>query len=235
MRTAADRSWIEPRLPLGVTLADRTGETAMIALQGPASHTAVALPDLRPFCFGDATVCGVQALVAATGYTGESGVELIVDAGAAGKLWDGLVAVGAEPAGLAARDTLRLEVCYPLYGNDLGERWTALEAGLGWVCALDAKRFSGSQALLAQREQGGHDRLVAFRMTDRAIPRQGMVVTGGGEVTSGTMSPSLGIGIGMGYVPAARAEPGTELEIDVRGRPARAEVAKKPLYRKGAA
>lgn len=233
-RAAADRGWITPRLPAGVTLADRTAETAMIALQGPSFREAAGLPDLHPFAFAEADVCGVPALVAATGYTGEPGVELIVEAGAAGRLWDGLVSAGAKPAGLGARDTLRLEVGYPLYGNDLGERWTALEAGLGWVCALDAKRFSGSDALLAQRERGGYDRLVAFRMTERAIPRQGMAVAGGGEVTSGTMSPSLGIGIGMAYVPAARAEPGSVLEIDVRGRPARAEVAKKPLYRKGA-
>lgn len=234
-RAAQDWAWLHDRLGDGVALRDDTAGWAMLAIQGPDVRDLIDLPELAPFHFDRAEVFGIPLLVAATGYTGEPGVEVVVEAARAGELWDRVVAAGVTPAGLGARDTLRLEVCYPLYGNDLGERWTALQAGLGWVCALDAKRFSGSDALLAQRERGGYDRLVAFRMTERAIPRQGMPVAGGGEVTSGTMSPSLGIGIGMAYVPAATAEPGSVLEIDVRGRPARAEVARKPLYRKGAA
>jgi aminomethyltransferase len=148
----------------------------------------------------------------------------------AGQLWDALLEAGAAPCGLGARDTLRLEVCYPLYGNDLSRERTALEAGLGWVCALDAKDFNGARALREQKERGDYDRLVAFRMAGRGIPRQGMAVEPAGEVTSGTMSPSLKIGIGMGYVPPPSVEPGTQILIDVRGTQSPATVAKKPLY-----
>ena len=229
-RVDDDREWILDRLPSDVVLDDRSDELAMLALQGPAALELVELPDLEPFGFTRATVAGVPAIVARTGYTGEPGVELMIEPERAGELWDALVDAGATPAGLGARDTLRLEVCYPLYGNDLDREHTALEAGLRWVCALDAKDFVGAAALRAQGEAGGYDRLVAFRALDRGVPRQGMPIGPGGTVTSGTMSPSLGIGIGMGYVPAASAMPGTRLEVDVRGRTLPVEVAKKPLY-----
>jgi aminomethyltransferase len=180
-------------------------------------------------------MCGVRAIVARTGYTGEPGVELLVAAERVGPLWDALIAAGATPAGLGARDTLRLEVCYPLYGNDLDEAHTALEAGLGWVCALD-KDFTGVAALRAVKEEGPRRRLAAFVMEERAIPREGMAILDGGEVvgavTSGSHSPMLERGIGMGYVPTALAEPGTELTIDVRGRPRRGRVVKKPIYQR---
>jgi aminomethyltransferase len=229
-RVDADREWLVRHLPDGVELDDLSEGIAMLALQGPAAPGLVELPALAPFAFAEADVCGVRTIVARTGYTGEPGVELLVAAERAGPLWDGLTAAGATPAGLGARDTLRLEVCYPLYGNDLDEAHTALEAGLGWVCALDRKDFVGADALRAQREAGVHDRLVALRVDGRGIPRQGMPVRPAGEVTSGTMSPSLEIGIGMAYVPAGLAAEGTELEIDARGRPVAARVAKKPLY-----
>jgi aminomethyltransferase len=229
-RVDSDRAWLADHVPADATLEDRSDHFAMLALQGPAALGLVDLPDLPPFGFAEADVAGVQCLVARTGYTGEPGVELLTEPEAAGDLWDAIVAAGATPAGLGARDTLRLEVCYPLYGNDLSEQRTALEAGLGWVCALDAKDFTGAAALREQRERGEHDRLVAFRVTGRGIPRAGMAIQPDGEVTSGTMSPSLGVGIGMGYVPSALREPGTAIEIDVRGRPAAAEVARKPLY-----
>jgi len=229
-RVDADREWLVRHLTDGVELEDLSEGIAMLALQGPAAPGLVELPALAPFAFAEADVCGVRAIVARTGYTGEPGVELLVAAERAGPLWDGLTAAGATPAGLGARDTLRLEVCYPLYGNDLDEAHTALEAGLGWVCALDRKDFVGADALRAQRDAGDHDRLVALRVEGRGIPRQGMPVRPAGEVTSGTMSPSLEIGIGMAYVPAGLAAEGTELEIDARGRPVAARVAKKPLY-----
>jgi aminomethyltransferase len=231
-RVAEDRDWIASRLDGDAALADRSDDHAMLALQGPAALDLVELPEMPPFGFADARVAGVETTVARTGYTGERGVELLVAPGDAGALWDHLVAAGATPCGLGARDTLRLEVCYPLYGNDLSEERTALEAGLGWVCALDAKDFMGAEALRAQRDAGGHDRLVAFRMDGRGIPRQGMPIRPAGEVTSGTMSPCLGVGIGMGYVPGDAAEIGAPLEIDVRGRPHTARVARKPLYAK---
>jgi aminomethyltransferase len=231
-RADDDASWLRDRLGEDASLDDRSHEFAMLALQGPSSLSLVELPELPPFGFAEAEVCGVDAIVARTGYTGEPGVELMVAPGDAGRLWDALVAAGAVPCGLGARDTLRLEVCYPLYGNDLDREHTALEAGLGWVCALDAKDFTGADALRAQKANGVPRKLVAFRMLDRGIPRQGMAMLPAGTVTSGTMSPSLGIGIGMGYVPAERADPGTAVQIDVRGRTLAAEIAKKPLYAK---
>jgi aminomethyltransferase len=229
-RVDDDREWLQRHLSGDVVLEDRSAGMAMLALQGPQSLSLIELPDLEPFGFAEATVCGVDTIVARTGYTGEPGVELMVDAGDAETLWDAIAAAGATPCGLGARDTLRLEVCYPLYGNDLSLERTALEAGLGWVCALDAKDFTGAEVLRRQKAVGGYDRLVAFVVDGRGIPRQGMPIVPEGEVTSGTMSPSLGVGIGMGYVPANRTEPGTRIQIDVRGRPVEAEIRKKPLY-----
>jgi glycine cleavage system T protein (aminomethyltransferase) len=229
-RVDDDAEWLAGRLDGRASLGDRSHDFAMLALQGPSSLELVDLPELPPFGFAEAEVCGVHAIVARTGYTGEPGVELMVAPDDAGRLWDALLAAGATPCGLGARDTLRLEVCYPLYGNDLDREHTALESGLGWVCALDAKDFTGADALRAQKAGGIPRRLVAFRMLERGIPRQGMAVLPEGAVTSGTMSPSLGVGIGMGYVPTDRAEPGTRIEIDVRGRTLAAEIAKKPLY-----
>jgi aminomethyltransferase len=146
-------------------------------------------------------------------------------------LWDGVLARGVTPCGLGARDTLRLEVCYPLHGNDIGPQWDAISSGLGWACALDTD-FTGDERLRTVKAEGPATRLVPFVMTEKAIPRQHMPVVGGGEVTSGTMSPMLDVGIGMAYVPAASAKPGTGLVIDVRGKERRAEVKKKPLYKK---
>ena len=232
-RVDDDRGWLESHLDADTVLDDRSAAMAMLALQGPTALGLIDLPPLQPFQFVTGEVAGVPAIVARTGYTGESGVELMVASERAVELWDAIVAAGAVPCGLGARDTLRLEVCYPLYGNDLSLERTALESGLGWVCALDAKDFTGADALRRQREQGGPpQRLVAFRMRDRGIPRQGMPIVPEGEVTSGTMSPSLGIGIGMGYVPADVAQPDTTIEIDVRGRQVSAEIARKPLYSK---
>jgi aminomethyltransferase len=170
-------------------------------------------------------------MVNRTGYTGEEGVELMCMAEDAERLWDAVLARGVVPCGLGARDTLRLEVCYPLHGNDIGPQWDAISSGLGWACALDTE-FAGAERLRAIKSDGPAQKLVPFAMTEKAIPRQGMAVEGGGEVTSGTMSPMLDVGIGMAYVPAASAKAGTELVIDVRGKPRRAEVKKKPLYAK---
>ena len=151
----------------------------------------------------------------------------------AGRLWDAVLARGATPCGLGARDTLRLEVCYPLHGNDITPETDPISAGLGWTCALD-KDFTGVDELRRIEEEGPERRLAAFVMDEKAIPRQGMPIEGGGEVTSGTHSPMLDRGIGMGYVPAERAAPETELTIDVRGKPRRARVVKKPIYKREA-
>jgi aminomethyltransferase len=219
-----------------VTLTDRLHDLAMMAVQGPRARDLVGglaggeLP--RRFRTRVLTVAGApEVLVCGTGYTGEDGVELILAADRAAGVWDALVEGGAEPAGLGARDTLRLEVCFHLYGNDLMEERGPIEAGLGWCCKEDTG-FVGSDAVRAVREAGPEEKLAPFVMTGGGIPRQGNAVAGGGEVTSGTMSPSLGVGIGMAYLPAGRAEPGTEIEIDVRGRARTAEVREKPLYKK---
>jgi aminomethyltransferase len=219
-----------------VELADRLHDTAMLAVQGPAARGIVAalsdgeLP--RRFRTATLTVAGApDVLVCGTGYTGEDGVELLVAPEHAGAIWDAVVAGGATPAGLGARDTLRLEVCFHLYGNDLMEDRGPIEAGLGWCCKEDTG-FIGADAVRAVREAGPDETLVPFAMTGQGIARQGNPVLGGGEVTSGTMSPCLGIGIGMAYVPAGHSDPGTELEIDVRGKVRTAEVRTKPLYTK---
>jgi aminomethyltransferase len=172
---------------------------------------------------------GIEVMICRTGYTGEAGVELMCAAEDAAQLWDAVVANGTTPCGLGARDTLRLEVCYPLHGNDITGDTDAISAGLGWTCALD-KEFSGVAELRRIKEEGPPRKLVAFVMDEKAVPRHEMPIEGGGVVTSGTHSPMLDVGIGMGYVPAAAAAPGTELVIDVRGRPKRARVVKKPIY-----
>jgi aminomethyltransferase len=159
-------------------------------------------------------------------------VELLCAPSHAAGLWDELVRRGAVPAGLAARDTLRLEACFHLYGNDLSRKRGPIEAGLGWCCREDTG-FIGAAAVRAVRESGPREKLVAFAIDGPGIARQGNPVLGGGEVTSGTHSPSLGMGIGLAYVPAERAAVGTRLEIDVRGKMRPATVREKPLYRKG--
>ena len=223
--------WLKEREPRGVDVRDASDEYALVAVQGPSSLDLLGLADAPAFTHAMGEVAGVEAMVCRTGYTGEKGVELLCPADDAVALWDGVLARGAEPCGLGARDTLRLEVCYPLHGNDITQETDAISAGLGWVCALETD-FTGVEALRRVKERGPERRLVAFVMEEKAVPRPGMPIAGGGDVTSGTHSPSLDVGIGMGYVPAARAEPGTELEIDVRGRPRRARVVKKPIYRK---
>jgi aminomethyltransferase len=240
----ADLAHLVAGLPGATELLDVSDDTAMLALQGPTALALLApLADgsfaaatAPAFTWGTAEVAGVACTVARTGYTGEPGVELICPATDAVRLWDALTGAGATPCGLAARDTLRLEVCYPLHGNDIGPDTNAIEAGLGWVCSRE-HAFTGSDVLRRTRETGPARRLVAFRMLERAIPRAGCAILDAadavvGEVTSGTMSPSLGEGIGLGYVPTPLSEPGTPIVIDVRGRRHGAEVAAKPLYRK---
>jgi aminomethyltransferase len=217
-----------------VTVEDAHDRYAMLAVQGPQAREIVQaladgpLPDR--FTCRHRLLRGQRVLVCGTGYTGEDGVELLTAPQDAPMIWDEVVKRGAVPAGLAARDTLRLEVNYHLYGNDLMEERGPIEAGLGWACKEDTG-FIGSEAVRAVREAGPAEKLVAFTMAS-GIARQGNAIVGGGVVTSGTMSPSLEIGIGMAYVPAAKAEPGTELEIDVRGKLRSATVAKKPLFKK---
>jgi aminomethyltransferase len=209
---------------------DVSAQWALLAVQGPEALERLGI-ELDPFTFREDEVLGIRCLVAGTGYTGERGCELGCAPDDAVALWDAILERGIVPCGLGARDTLRLEVCYPLHGNDISPERTPIEAGLGWACALD-KEFTGVDLLRRQEEEGPAEKLVAFVMEEKAIPRQGMRVVEGGEVTSGTLSPMLDIGIGLGYVRAELADSGTTLSIDVRGRPKAARVVKKPIYRR---
>ena len=219
---------------------DRLSDYAMLAVQGPRAREIVGgltegeLP--ARFHTAELEVAGSDALVCGTGYTGEDGVELLLAPDAAPALWKALVEGGATPAGLGARDTLRLEVGYCLYGNDLTTERTPIEAGLGW-CVKEDTGFIGSEACRRAREEGPRERLAPFVITGAGIPRQGNPILSAagepaGEVTSGTLSPSLGTGIGMGYLKGEFSEPGTGIEIDVRGKRRVAEVRKGPLYSK---
>ena len=185
----------------------------------------------RPFTFAEAEIDGIECMVNRTGYTGERGCELLTMAEDGAELWDRVLARGARPCGLGARDTLRLEVCFPLHGNDITPETDAISAGLGWCCELE-KEFSGANELREIKARGPERKLVPFVMEEKAVPRQGMTIEGGGEVTSGTHSPMLDRGIGLAYVLAAAAAPGMELSVDVRGRTRRARVVKRPIYKR---
>jgi aminomethyltransferase len=223
--------WLKEHELRGSDVRDVSDDYALLAVQGPHALEKLELPPARAFTWAMGELDGVEVMINRTGYTGEEGVELGCMSDDAPALWDAVLARGVTPAGLGARDTLRLEVCYPLHGNDIGPQWDAISSGLGWACALGTG-FTGAERLREIKERGPERKLVPFRMTEKAIPRQGMTIEGGGEVTSGSLSPMLDVGIGLGYVPAAASTPGTELVIDVRGKPRRAEVSKKPLYKK---
>jgi aminomethyltransferase len=224
-------AWLKEKEIPGSDVRDVSDDCALLAVQGPRAIERLGLPPARPFTFAEAAIDGVEVMVNRTGYTGEDGCELLCMSEDAVRLWDAVLERGVVPCGLGARDSLRLEVCYPLHGNDIGPDTDAISAGLGWACALD-KDFEGVAVLRRVKEEGPERRLVAFVMEDKAIPRHGMPIDGGGEVTSGSHSPMLGIGIGMGYVPAAQGKADTELTIDVRGRPRRARVVRKPIYKR---
>ncbi|HET8862515.1 MAG TPA: glycine cleavage system aminomethyltransferase GcvT [Solirubrobacterales bacterium] len=235
---ASDLAWLG-RWSHGfdVAVRDVADRYAMLAVQGPHARTIVrgALGVELPSRMRVATarIGGRPGLICGTGYTGEDGVELLIDPDVAPAVWTELLDAGVVPCGLAARDTLRLEACFHLHGNDLSPERNPIEAGLGWCCR-EATGFVGSDAVARARAEGTAQRLVPFRIEGAGIPRQGNpVLSAGGEVgvvTSGGFSPSLEIGIGMAYLRGDLAEPGTELEIDVRGKLRAARVASKPLY-----
>jgi aminomethyltransferase len=232
-----DLRWLQRHASeFDVDVRDKSHCFAMLAVQGPDARALLSgvtdgpLPQ-RMHCT-ERTVAGASALVCGTGYTGEDGVELLLDPEDAPRVWDALVQGGAVPVALGARDTLRLEVCFHLYGNDLSEDRGPIEAGLGWCCK-EQTGFIGSDAVAAVRREGPREKLMPFLIDGPGIARAGNQVVGGGQVTSGTYSPCLERGIGMAYVSAQRAEPGARIEIDVRGRTRAAVLERKPLYRKG--
>jgi aminomethyltransferase len=230
-----DLAWFQRHArDFDVEIVDAHEQYAMLAVQGP--HARELLSGLTgaelPGRFRTATLelAGVELLACGTGYTGEDGLELLIPPDGAEAVWDAVTSKGAAPAGLASRDTLRLEVCFHLYGNDLTEERGPIEAGLGWCCKEETG-FIGSDAVRAARAAGPAEKLAPFVLTGPGIARQGNEVVGGGEVTSGTLSPCLGVGIGMAYLPAAKADPGNQIEIDVRGKTRQARVERRPLYR----
>ena len=226
-----DFEWIKSHELRGSDVRDVSDDYALLAVQGPRAIERLGIGHGKAFTWAMGELDGVEVMINRTGYTGEEGVELACMAADAPALWDAIVSRGVTPCGLGARDTLRLEVCYPLHGNDIGPQWDAISSGLGWVCALD-KDFTGVEVLRDVKARGPERKLIAFRMTEQAIPRQGMTIEGGGEVTSGSLSPMLEVGIGLGYVPAASSAPGTELTVDVRGRARRGEIVSKPIYKR---
>ena len=227
--------WLKEREPRGVEVRDASDEYGLVAVQGPASLELIGLDEAPAFTHAMGEVAGVETMICRTGYTGETGVELMCPAEDVVPLWNAVLERGVVPCGLGARDTLRLEVCYPLHGNDITQDTNAIEAGLGWVCASD-KQFTGSDVLERTRAEGPVRRLVALRMDEeRAVPRPACPIlddAGGvvGEVTSGTFSPTLERGIGLGYAPAPLAQPDTPVAVDIRGRIRPAHTARKPLY-----
>jgi aminomethyltransferase len=227
-----------------IRLKDISPEVGLLAVQGPRAEAALApladvpLSGIRYYHFAVGKVSGAQCFISRTGYTGEDGFELYCRDRDTGALWDAIVAAGAQPVGLGARDSLRLEMGYALYGNEIDDTITPLEAGLGWIVKLDkGAPFVGLDALRAQKARGVTRKLVGFRLTGRGFPRRGYPVHHGGRevdvVRSGTLSPSLGIGIGTTYLPAAVAKPGTAFEIECRGERLPAEVVKLPFWTKG--
>jgi aminomethyltransferase len=222
-----------------VSVRDVADRYAMLAVQGPQARGILSRAlgvELPPrMRVATARIGGRPALACGTGYTGEDGVELLLDPDAAPAIWVELLDAGVVPCGLGARDTLRLEVCFPLHGNDLGPDRNPIEAGLGWCCREETG-FVGAEAVARARAEGSAERLAPFRIEGPGIPRQGNPVLAGkdlvGVVTSGSFSPSLEVGIGMAYLRSDLAEPGTEVEIDVRGKRRAARVASKPLYEK---
>jgi aminomethyltransferase len=258
-RIAEDVAWLQAqaaKFPGELKLTDASHQYAAVAVQGPRVHEFIntvipgasisamrvnAVTDLKKNQIGGFKSNGHCVFVARTGYTGEDGFEITGSDESIIQLWNQFLEVGKpfglKPAGLGARDTLRTEVCYPLYGHELNEETTPIEAGVGFFTALDKGEFNGRTVCAAQKADGVTKKCVAFKMTGKSAPPRphypiwvhGQRV---GEVTSGTQSPSLGIGIGMGYVPSAVAQADTPIEIEIRGQRCPAVLVKKPIYRK---
>jgi len=245
--TEKDYQWIAEHVSGDVEAVNESKHTAQLAIQGPKAEAVmvkvvegIELPSLQYYWAGMCKIAGVDVLISRTGYTGEDGFEVYFDATYAEKIWDVILSAGEEfgiaPAGLGARDILRLEMKYCLYGNDIDETTTPLEAGLGWTVKLDKGDFIGRDVLVKQKKEGVKRRLVGFVMGEsRKIPRHGYTIFKDdeqvGEVTSGGFSPTLEQAIGMGYVSVPYHKSGTELFVEIRGEKVRAEVVKPPFYK----
>lgn len=243
-----DLAWVRKQAQgFDVEVQDRSDETALLAIQGPESAgilqslTDTSLEGIGYYRFALGTVAGIDGIISRTGYTGEDGFELYIPAAQGMKLWNALMEAGQDkgliPTGLGCRDSLRLEMGYALYGNDLDEEHTPLESGLGWITKLDKGEFIGRDVLVKQKEEGVGRKLVGFKLTEKGFPRHGYPITSQdqdvGVVTSGVVSPSLGEGVGMGYVPVELSKTGTEIGIRIRNRIIPAVVQRPPFYTEG--
>ena len=244
--TDKDFDWMVRNNSFGAEVRNVSADYSQLALQGPQAAeilSRVSAPDpsdLKYYWFRQAHCCGVEGILARTGYTGEDGFEFYFPPIASDRVWHGLLEAGRSlgliPAGLGARNTLRLEAAYPLYGHELDEATTLLEANLGWIAKLEKGEFIGRDALLRQREQGTRKRLVGFEMTERGIARDSYPVWAdgkvAGKVTSGSYAPFLKKNIGLAYLPPAQAEPGEEIQIEIRGKLAAARLVPLPFYKR---
>ena len=242
-----DWNWLKKYNSENVEMYNISDKTALLAVQGPKAAEALQpltdmdLEGMKYYTFDKGVFCGIEnVLVSATGYTGSGGFEIYFEKKHAPKIWEAIMQsgkpLGIQPIGLGARDTLRLEMGFCLYGNDIDETTSPLEAGLGWITKLKTTNFVGKEFLLDQKANGLERRLIAFEMIDRGIPRQGYEIVDAagkflGHVTSGTMSPSTGKAIGLGYVPMEKRTIGTEIYIDIRQKQLKAKVVKLPFYK----
>lgn len=246
-----DLAWLRGQVQAGekVKIDDRSEANGLVAIQGPRAAlilrelTGLDVLRMPYYHFGRGDVAGVPALVSRTGYTGEDGFEVMTAAEDIATVWEALMKAGAphelQPCGLGARDSLRIEACMPLYGHELGDDISALEAGLGFFVKLDKPAMVGMERLRREKSEGVARKLVCLELLDRGIPRQGYNILAGeqvlGTVTSGLLSPTLDKAIGMGYLPAAEATVGRELAVDIRGRAVPARLVKRPFYRRSEA
>ncbi len=242
-----DWNWISQHNTIGAAMKDLSANYSLLAIQGPKaveamqSLTSIDLSQIKFYTFEVADFAGIEhVIISATGYTGSGGFEIYCKNSEVQQIWDKVFEAGADfgikPIGLAARDTLRLEMGYCLYGNDIDDTTSPIEAGLGWI-TKGTKSFINDEVILKQKERGTERKLIAFELNDRGIPRQGYDIVDSqgkkiGNVTSGTMSPSMGIGIGLGYVPSVFADVGSRLHIQIRKNAVPATVVKLPFYKK---
>ncbi|AKU89808.1 glycine cleavage system aminomethyltransferase GcvT [Vulgatibacter incomptus] len=243
-----DFEWMKSHAKAGPVVRDAGADFAQLALQGPKAIgilqklTSADLQAIAFFRFAEIEVDGKPVIAARTGYTGEDGFEIFCRPGDATDLWEAILAAGKDeglmPAGLGARDSLRTESKLALYGNDIDDEHTPLEASLGWIVKLDKPGFIGKEALVRQKADGVKRKLIGFELTERGIPRHGYPILSNGQpvgvVTSGTMSPTLQKPIGIGYVPPELASEGSTFEVEIRGKPVAARVVKTPFYKRPA-
>jgi len=237
-----DWNWIESKNDVGAEMRDLSDDYSLLAIQGPKAVETMQglssydLSEIKFYNFVVGDFAGIEhVIISATGYTGSGGFEIYCKNSEVKQIWDKVIEAGATPVGLAARDTLRLEMGYCLYGNDIDDTTSPIEAGLGWITKF-TKKFTNSEALEDEKRRGSDRKLIAFELDDRGIPRQGYDIVDGqgktiGNVTSGTMSPMLSKGIGLGYVPTIFSDPGSKINIQIRKNAVPATVVKLPFYK----